>query len=170
MKIQIIGYSGSGKSTLAKQLSEHYNLPLLYLDNTKFFDNWVEREDVEQEKMVEEFLNKNDSWVIDGNYRKISPRRFKECDLLLFLDFNRFFCYRQAKKRYKANKGTPRESCHCPEKFDLGFRFWILFGSHTREKKRSLQKLINLAQCEKHKFKNRKQLKKYLESIGIKDN
>lgn len=170
MKIQIIGYSGSGKSTLAKQLSEHYNIPLLYLDNTKFYDNWVERTDEEQTKLVEDFLNKNDSWVIDGNYRRICSRRFEECDQLIFLDYNRFFCYREAKKRYKKNKGTYRESCNCPEKFDLGFQFWILVKSHNRKKKQGLQFLIDKAKKEKLVFKNRKQLSKYLESIGIKQN
>ena len=54
----ITGPNGGGKSTLAKQLSEHYNIPLLYLDNTKFYDNWVERTDEEQTKLVEDFLNK----------------------------------------------------------------------------------------------------------------
>jgi len=168
MKIQIIGYSGSGKSTLAKQLAEHYNLPLLHLDNTKFYGNWVKRTDEEQIKIVDEFLNNNDSWVIDGNYRRICFRRFEECDLLIFLDFNRFFCYKEAWKRYRKNKGTCRDSCNCPEKFDIGFQHWILFESHTRKRKKQLKALIDKAKKEKLVFKNRKQLTKYLESIGIK--
>lgn len=36
MKIAVLGFSGSGKSTLAKQLSEYYDIPLLYLDCVNF--------------------------------------------------------------------------------------------------------------------------------------
>ncbi len=36
MKITVMGFSGSGKSTLAKQLSEFYDIPLLYLDCVNF--------------------------------------------------------------------------------------------------------------------------------------
>ena len=168
MKIQIIGYSGSGKSTLAKKLAEHYKIPQLYLDNTKFYGDWEERTREEQTKIVEEFMDKNDSWVIDGNYRKIAKRRFEEWDLLIFLDYNRFFCYRQAKKRYKENKGGSRESCPCEERFNLSFRFWILFQSRNRRKKKQLQDMMDLAKGEKLVFKNRKQLNAYLESLGIK--
>ena len=44
MKIAVMGFSGSGKSTLAKQLSEFYDIPLLYLDCVNFEENWVERD------------------------------------------------------------------------------------------------------------------------------
>ena len=68
MKISIIGYSGSGKSTLAKKLSEIYNCPLLYLDTVNYKSGWEERNRDECKDIVEKFL-KNDSWVIDGNYK-----------------------------------------------------------------------------------------------------
>lgn len=168
MKIQIIGYSGSGKSTLAKKLAEHYKIPQLYLDNTKFYGDWEERSAEEQTKIVEEFMDKNESWVIDGNYRKVAKRRFEECDLLIFLNYNRFFCYRQAKKRFKENKGGARESCPCEERFNLSFRYWILVQSRSRKKKKQLENMMNLAKGEKLVFKNRKQLNDYLGSLGIK--
>ncbi|EPZ58560.1 ATPase associated with various cellular activities family protein [[Clostridium] sordellii ATCC 9714] len=68
MKIAIIGYSGSGKSTLAKQLSTYYKIPVLFLDKVKFLPNWVDRGLDDSRLMVQDFM-KNDSWVIDGNYR-----------------------------------------------------------------------------------------------------
>ena len=70
MKITVMGFSGSGKSTLAKQLSEFYDIPLLYLDCVNFEENWVERDREECKKMVYDFMQ-NESWVIDGNYSKI---------------------------------------------------------------------------------------------------
>ena len=71
MKIQIIGYSGSGKSTLARELGKIYNIPVLHLDSTKFYGDWQERTVEEQTKIVQKFMDENDSWIIDGSYGKI---------------------------------------------------------------------------------------------------
>ena len=73
LKIQIIGYSGSGKSTLAKKLGIHFDIPYLHLDNVQFYGDWEERSKEEQNKIVDEFLENNDSWVIDGNYSPTVP-------------------------------------------------------------------------------------------------
>lgn len=73
MKIAILGYSGSGKSTLARTLSNHYKVPVLYLDTVQFLPNWIERDKDEGMQLVLEFM-KNDSWVIDGNYSKFYQR------------------------------------------------------------------------------------------------
>ena len=77
MKIQIIGFSGAGKSTLSKQLGKFYNLPVLHMDSLNFLDNWVERDRLELNQIVDKFLLDNDSWVIDGNYFRISPIRYR---------------------------------------------------------------------------------------------
>ena len=100
MKIQIIGYSGSGKSTLCKILSKHYNIPLLYLDTVRFYGDWEERPNEEMTAIVDKFLNENSSWVIDGNYTSVSPNRFNDCDIIIYLNYNRFFCLTQVIKRY----------------------------------------------------------------------
>ena len=73
MKIQIIGFSGAGKSTLSKQLGQFYNLPVLHMDSLNFLSNWVERDRNEFNNIVDDFLDKNESWIIDGNYFRISP-------------------------------------------------------------------------------------------------
>ena len=83
MKIVIIGYSGSGKSTLAKNLGLHYDIPVLHLDTAHFKPGWQERSNEELEEIVQEFMTNNDSWVIDGNYRKIAKNRFLEADQIL---------------------------------------------------------------------------------------
>ena len=106
MKIQIIGYAGSGKSTLAKKLGLFYNIPYLHLDNVQFYGNWQERSKAEQNKIVDEFLNNNDEWVIDGNYSIVSSKRFEISDITIFLSYNRFYCYRMCKRRYKMYKHT----------------------------------------------------------------
>lgn len=118
MKIQIIGYSGSGKSTLAKRLAEHYHTPLLYLDTVQYYDDWKERTLLQQNEIVETFLNQHDAWVIDGNYGCVAPRRFEECDMIIYLNYSRLYCYVMALQRYFQNRGRCRESCPCIEKLD----------------------------------------------------
>lgn len=168
MKIQIIGYSGSGKSTLAKKLGLFYNIPYLHLDNVQFFGDWQERTIEEQNKTVDKFLKENDNWVIDGNYSKVSPIRFETSDITIFLNYNRFYCYKMCKNRYKMYKDIPRESCPCKEKFDLEFKRWILFSGRT--KKRKQKHLVNLNKTNGKKliFNNLKQLNNWLKSIGCK--
>lgn len=162
MKIQIIGYAGSGKSTLAKLLAYYYKINYIHLDNTQYYGNWQRRDKEEQNKIVEEFLLNNESWVIDGNYSKVTPRRFEESDITIFLNYNRFYCYKMCKKRYHEYKNKIRESCPCPEKFDLEFKLWILFNGRTKERRQ--QHLINLNKTKGQKliFNNRFELNKWL--------
>ena len=165
MKIQIIGYSGSGKSTLAKKLGDLYGIPVIHLDNLHFFGNWQERPDAEMNALLETFLNEHESWVIDGNYSRIAPRRFEDSDMTIFLNFERARCFLSALRRYRTWRGKTRDSCHCPEKFDHAFRHWLLWGSRT--KKRRAQHAINLSKTNGRKliFKNRKQVHRFLEDI-----
>ena len=135
MKIAIIGYSGSGKSTLAKQLSTYYKIPVLFLDKVKFLPNWVDRSLDESRLMVQDFM-KNDSWVIDGNYRDFLQRqRLEEATKIIFLDFPRYSCLYRAFKRYCKYKNKTREDMAngCFEKMDFEFVNWILREGRTKE-------------------------------------
>lgn len=135
MKIAIIGYSGSGKSTLAKQLSTYYKIPVLFLDKVKFLPNWVDRGLDESRLMVQDFM-KNDSWVIDGNYRDFLQRqRLEEATKIIFLDFPRYSCLYRAFKRYRKYKNKTREDLAngCFEKMDFEFVNWILREGRTKE-------------------------------------
>ena len=72
MKIAILGFAGSGKSTLAQTLGEITGAPVLHLDTVQFLPNWEVRDMAEKQRMVEDFLDSHLSWIIDGNYRKLS--------------------------------------------------------------------------------------------------
>lgn len=150
MKIAIIGYSGSGKSTLAKKLSKKYNCPLLYLDTINFESGWKERNKEEAKKLVEEFM-KNDSWVIDGNYYELyQERRLEEADKIIFMNFPRYVCFKQAFKRYLDSKNNVRESMAegCEEKFDFEFVKWILIDGRSKKYKERYKNI-----CSKYKDK-----------------
>ena len=168
MKIQIIGYSGSGKSTLAKKLGLFYNIPYLHLDNVQFYGDWQERTLEEQNEIVNKFIQENNNWVIDGNYSKVSPIRFEISDITIFLNYNRFYCYKKCKERYKLHKDSPRESCPCKEKFDLEFKKWILFNGRTKQRRKKHIENLNKTNNQKLIFNNLKQLNKWLKEIGCK--
>ena len=137
MKVAIIGFSGAGKSTLAKKLSEFYQEEVLYMDTVYWLPNWVERPREETLKIVEEFLNTHDGWVIDGSYGAFhQERRLEEADEIIILALNRFSCLWRAIKRRVQYHKKPRESRTegCEEKFDFEFLKWLLWKG--REKRR----------------------------------
>ena len=169
MKISIIGYSASGKSTFAKNIGEILDIPVLHLDKVNFLPNWEERKVEESEKIVLDFIKKNnDKFVIDGNFSKFAyDLRMKISDKIIFFDFDRFTCLFQAFQRYNKYKGKVRESMTegCCEKLDWEFIKWILFDGRTEERINKYNRVI-----EKYKekiiiVKNRKEADDLLEKI-----
>ena len=89
MKIAVIGYSGSGKSPLPRRLGRRFKLPVLFLDQVHWLPGWKEQEPREEAFQVEAFMDDHDSWVIDGNYSRLSfQRRMEEADHIIFMNFN----------------------------------------------------------------------------------
>jgi len=164
MKIMIIGYSGSGKSTLARKLGSIYKIPVLYLDKVNFIKDWRLRDRNECLIQVREF-QKNDSWIIEGNYSEFhQERRLDEADTIIFLNSSRISSFYYAYKRYLQYRGKVREDLSegCYEKFDIEFIKWILFDGRTYEKK---IKYKELSEIYKNKFvtlRNHKEISQYL--------
>ena len=134
-KILIIGCSCSGKSTLARKLAEQYNLPVLHFDRVQFRPNWEIRPQASKEIMTKTFLDLHDSWVIDGNYSKLSyERRMEEADVIIMLLFNRWRCLWRVTKRYLKykNKTRPDMAQGCKEKLDWEFVKWILRDGRSK--------------------------------------
>ena len=168
MKIQIIGFSGSGKTYLAKLLSSYFNIPALHLDGIHFIHNWEERDDISFENLIQQFLRKNDSWIIEGNYLSFATQRFLQCDILIFLNYNRFVCYHNCKKRYQQNKNKARDEMpiNCIEKFDKEFKKWILWEGRKSNRKKKFKILVKNHSCS-YEFKNRRQLHDFLKQQKI---
>ncbi|WP_326975654.1 DNA topology modulation protein FlaR [Caproicibacter sp. BJN0012] len=138
MKIAVLGYSGSGKSTLAGKLAGYYRIPILFLDTVQFLPGWAERGREEGRSIVSDFLKKNDSWVIDGNYECfLQKERLEQADRIILLCFPRRVCLYRAVKRYLRFRGKCRESmaAGCAEKFDLEFLWWILREGRTGQRR-----------------------------------
>lgn len=167
MRIAIMGFSGSGKSTLAKQLSEYYDIPLLYLDCVNFEENWAERNREECKKMVNTFMQ-NKSWVIDGNYSEMNQaERLEQADKILILLYNRFVCMKGAFKRNRDYKGKVRESMAdgCTERMDLWFFTWLVYKQYSKKRKNHFREIKEKYPDKTVVFKSRKQLNLYLDEI-----
>ena len=135
MKIAIIGHSGSGKSTLARKLAQQYAIPVLHFDTVQFRPNWEIRPQPSKEIMTKTFLDIHPSWVIDGNYSKLSyTRRMEEADVIVVMLFNRWRCLWRVTKRYLKykNKTRPDMAQGCKEKLDWEFVKWILRDGRSK--------------------------------------
>ena len=167
MKIAIIGYSGAGKSTLAKAFGEKYGCPVLYLDTVQFQAGWKERDREEARRMVEAFLEKP-AWVIDGNYGEFChARRMEEADHIVFLNFPRLRCFRQAYGRYRQYRGRTRESMSdgCDEKFDWEFMKWLLWEGRAKSRRRRYAEICKQYAHKTTVCRNREEVEKLLSSL-----
>ncbi len=170
MKIALIGYSNCGKSTLARKLGEKQGSPVLYLDKVQFLPGWKVREDEEKLRIIADFLDENDSWVIDGNYSSLyQERRMSEADMIIFMNFNRFVCLHRAYKRLRTNKGKTRFSMTegCPEKIDREFFSWLLFKGRSKKHRQRFKRI-----CERYPekivvIKNQRQLDRFCKECGL---
>jgi adenylate kinase family enzyme len=102
MKITIIGTSGSGKSTLSRKISEKFNIQRLEIDRIWFkYDGHhylkgctpEQKEAVNQKILaeVEQFLQANQNWVIDGTYSKIQPIIAERADSVVLIQLPLLF-------------------------------------------------------------------------------
>ncbi|MBR3473694.1 MAG: DNA topology modulation protein FlaR [Oscillospiraceae bacterium] len=161
MKIAVIGFSGSGKSTLARKLGELTGAPVLHLDTVQFLPGWEIRPEEEKQAMVQDFLDANSAWVVDGNYRKLSfDRRLEEADQIWILLFNRFTRFSRVLRRYRKNRGQSRPDMArgCPEKVDAEFARWVLWDCCTPEKAERFRDVVRRYPEKSHLLENQRQV------------
>jgi len=170
MKIAVIGYSGSGKSTLARKLHGTYQIPVLHLDRVHHMPGWQERELHREQQIVQDFLEQNSAWVIDGNYSKLSfERRMEEADQIIMLLFPPLTCFLRAFRRYLTfrNRTRPDMAEGCQEKFDWEFVKWILWEGRSKGAK---ARYAAIAAKYPHKtviLKHQRQLQAFTDSICV---
>lgn len=134
MKAAIIGYSGSGKSTLAGILGARYGAQVLHLDRVQFLPGWKVRAARDKQRIVREFLDTHDAWVIDGNYSGLYfDRRMEEADLIVLLLFGRLACLARVLLRYRKYRDRTRPDMAegCREKVDPEFVSWVLWRGRS---------------------------------------
>ena len=85
MRINVLGTAGSGKSTFSKRLVEKLNVPYIQMDELFWKSNWTESSDEELFPKLEKALS-SDDWVLDGNYTRTIPIKWKRVQMVVYLD------------------------------------------------------------------------------------
>lgn len=88
MKINVIGTSGSGKSTLAQAISQKLNLPYIELDALFWRSDWQGTPDDVFFSKIEEALANNNGWVIDGNYKRTQSIKWRDVEMIVWVDYS----------------------------------------------------------------------------------
>lgn len=86
-RVNVIGTSGSGKSTFGRQLAELLGLPFIELDGVYWGPNWSEPEDDDFIPRVKAIADRA-AWVIDGNYSRTTPVKWRQVQLVVWLDMS----------------------------------------------------------------------------------
>lgn len=86
-RINVIGTSGSGKSTFARRLAGILDLPYVEMDRLYWGPNWSEPSDAEFLPRVET-ATAADRWVLDGNYSRTTPIKWRRVQLVVWLDLS----------------------------------------------------------------------------------
>lgn len=169
MKIAILGASGTGKTTLCRMLGSKLNIPALHLDTVYWIKDWEHINKEDFDRYMKQFLSKNRSWVIDGNYTNNAHLKYRldAADIIIFLDFGRQVSLQGIHKRAKTYKHQVRSDMAegCVEGIDQVFLQYVAFYHKFRNKY-----VKALVQKYKHKkeikiFKTRTELYEWYNSL-----
>lgn len=87
MRINVVGTSGSGKTALSRRIAEKLSIPHIEMDRLFWGPDWYGPADDEFFPRLEEELSQ-DSWVLDGNYTRTPFLKWKNIDMVIWVDFS----------------------------------------------------------------------------------
>ena len=86
-RINVVGTSGSGKTTLCQSLSQILKIEHIEMDALFWGPNWHCPSDEEFFPKLEKALAR-ETWILDGNYTRTLPIKWKHVELVLWLDYS----------------------------------------------------------------------------------
>lgn len=98
MKINVIGTSGSGKSTLSRRLAAQLNVPYIEMDSLYWLPEWQGRSDEAMNGLLVAALEKP-GWVLDGNYNRTRDLKWRDVEMIVWVDYGFWRTLRQAVAR-----------------------------------------------------------------------
>jgi adenylate kinase family enzyme len=173
-KINVIGTSGSGKSTLSKKIAEALQFPYIELDRLFWKANWQGSSDEEFFANVKLALDKP-QWVLDGNYSRTVPIKWKEVDIVVWLDYPFTQVLLQAIRRAVTRawnqeeiwEGTGNRESFKKSFFSKESIIWWTIATHTRVKK-NYEQILSDSKFSDIKFvrlRSHAQADKFIEAI-----
>ena len=165
-RIQIMGCSGAGKSTLARKLGDITGLPVIHIDRLFWKSGWVESTKAEIDGKILAVVDEQ-KWILDGNYSRTLQVRLDRCDLVIYLDFPRWFCILSVVRRYLQNAGQIRPDMAegCPEKIDREFINWI-WTYNGKHRDKFLKMLGSMPEEKVVSLKNRREVNRFVNQFG----
>lgn len=86
-KFAVVGSGCSGKTTISRIIGKQLNIKVIEIDAVLYKPNWVERSQDDLRRIIDAETVK-DSWVIDGNYRKLYDLTAERADVVIWLNFS----------------------------------------------------------------------------------
>jgi adenylate kinase family enzyme len=98
-RIAVMGTSGAGKTTFAAAVAARLGLRHVELDALFWLPDWQEPGDDEFRAAVVSVLDREDGYVVDGNYSRVQDLVFDRVDTVVWLDIGLVTCLRRVTAR-----------------------------------------------------------------------
>jgi len=145
-RINVVGTSVSGKITFSKAIAEKLGLQHIELDDLFWQDNWQQSADeVFLAKLTTQMNQTATGYVIDGNYSRSIPVKWREVDVVIWLDIpfhvNMWQSLKRAIKRAVTGR-TLWPSSNNTESFSRMLSrdsiIWWMIKTHQKNRKKYL--------------------------------
>jgi len=110
-RISIVGVTGSGKSKLAARIGEITGLPWTSTDQLIWEPGWQLVDRPEQVRRITEIVER-DRWVLDGVPSSCLATTLARADLVVALDYPRWFSLQRLVRRTARRLVTREEICN----------------------------------------------------------
>lgn len=108
----VYGVTGSGKTTLARQIGEATGLPWHSVDDEiGWLPGWVMRSPEEQRRLAQEICG-GQEWVLDTAYGTWLDVPLESLDMIVALDYPRWFSLQRLLRRTVSRATTRQEMCN----------------------------------------------------------